>query len=198
MSETPDERYAREMREFEGQNIQDYSVRLTAWFATKLEKDKSLLTISSAAVGLLVTILVSKGIQSFYQIFIFAIAFLSFLVTIIAVIQIFDKNAEQIEANITSKSHINVTLTWYERVIACSFYTGLLFTIILGITYGYNIFVHEKESKTMADKKAAPLDHPTKPSVTNENYSGSERLAPKKPSSPAAPTPKAGTTKKVT
>src|SRR5476651_1561113 len=124
-SESPKQKFEREMREFEGQNIQDYSVRLYFWFSTKLEKDKSLLTIASAAIGLLLTGLIAKGVQNYCQLIFYAFAFISFLVTIITVINIFERNAEQIEQNIANKSHINKTLEKYDWTIAISFYAGI-------------------------------------------------------------------------
>jgi len=179
-TETPRQRFDREMREYEGQNIQDYSVRLTAWFATKLEKDKSVLTISSAAVGLLVSVLVGKGIQNYLQIFLFVIALLGFMIAIIAVIQIFDKNAEQVERNIADGGHINNILSRYEMIISISFYIGIFFTILLGISYGVNQYIKEKGEKKVAEDKSKSSQE-----ILNENYGNSNNLKPKTPVSQA-------------
>ncbi len=180
-TESPRQQFDRKMREYEGQNIQDYSVRLTAWFATKLEKDKSVLAISSAAVGLLVSVLVGKGIQNYLQIFLFVFALLGFMIAIIAVIQIFDKNAEQVERNIADGGDINKILSRYETVISVSFYIGILFTIFLGISYGMNQYLKEKgEKKVAEDKSKSPQE------ILNENYGNSNNLKPKTPVPQAA------------
>lgn len=50
-------------RELEGKNIAYYSVLVNAWIQTRMERDKTLVTLSAAAVGLLVTLLTTVGIN---------------------------------------------------------------------------------------------------------------------------------------
>jgi hypothetical protein len=61
--ETEEERTQRELRELEGKNIAHYSTLLSAWIQTKMERDKTLVTLSSAAIGFLVAILTAAGIE---------------------------------------------------------------------------------------------------------------------------------------
>jgi len=136
--ETPQQKFDREMKAFEDKSIQYYAVNLTAWFNTKLEKDKSIITISSAAIGLLVTILTTKGVQSLCQAVFFVFAFISFLTSIVTAINTLDKNAEQIEKDLTNQGNINKQLSNNDLIISLSFYAGIIFTILVGISYGIN------------------------------------------------------------
>ncbi|MDA8663964.1 hypothetical protein N9L66_03280 [Porticoccaceae bacterium] len=62
MPETDEEREARVLRELEGKNVAYYSTMLSAWIETKMERDKTLVTLSAAGIGLLVTILTVIGV----------------------------------------------------------------------------------------------------------------------------------------
>lgn len=59
--ESEDENRNRILKEPEGKNIAHYSVLLDAWIQTRTERDKTLVTLSAAGVGLLVTILTTAG-----------------------------------------------------------------------------------------------------------------------------------------
>ena len=66
MAESSDEKEKRMLRELEGKNIAHYSTLLAAWIQTKMEIDKTLVTLSTAAIALLVTILTAVGTSNFY------------------------------------------------------------------------------------------------------------------------------------
>lgn len=190
MTETPEEKYLRELRVFEEKDIQNYSVQLTAWFNTKLEKDKSIITISSAAIGLLVTILTSKGISSLWQVSFYLLSFASFLVAIITAIDILDKNAEQIEKDLTAKGNINKILGRSDLIIKRAFYAGIIFTILLGGSYGVSQYVKEKGEKKMAAERIKADQE------KNESYIKSNLLKVTPPIPPVLSSPQNNNTKK--
>ena len=64
MAESDEDMKARKLRELEGKNIAFYSTLLSAWIQTKMERDKTLVTLSAAAIGLLVTILTTGWCKS--------------------------------------------------------------------------------------------------------------------------------------
>jgi len=70
---------------------------ISAWLNTKLERDKQLLSLSTSAIGLLVTLLRTVGVSNFSQVLIFSAALIAFLFTVISVIWILGKNANHIE-----------------------------------------------------------------------------------------------------
>ena len=44
--------------------VEFYSAGLAAWYATRLEHDKSLLTLSAGGIGLLMTLMTTVGVSS--------------------------------------------------------------------------------------------------------------------------------------
>ncbi len=67
MPELKDDREKRKLRELEGKNIAHFSVMLSAWVQTKMERDKTLVTLSSAAIGLLITLITTVGVNDWYE-----------------------------------------------------------------------------------------------------------------------------------
>lgn len=185
MPEAEKEKFERELRVYEEKDIQNYAVQLNAWFNTKLEKDKSIITISSAAVGLLVTILTTKGVHSFCQVVFYFFAFASFLVAIITAVNILDKNAEQIEKDLTGNGNINAILGRSDLIIKLSFYSGIIFTILLGISYGANQFLNDLKEKKVAEENSKPK----REDPIFESFTGSNKLKPSVPA-PQKDTPK--------
>lgn len=76
-----------------------YAESLSAWYQTRLETDKAKLTISSAAIGLQITLYCAfaKNLNSDCAPIFLLASMLFFLVTIILSIIIFNKNATHIE-----------------------------------------------------------------------------------------------------
>ena len=50
--------------EFQKKQIEYYASCVNAWFNTKLERDRSLLTLSAGGIGLLITLLTTVGLSS--------------------------------------------------------------------------------------------------------------------------------------
>jgi len=124
-----------------------YSAMVNAWVQTKMERDKTLISISAGGIGLLVTILSTVGVQYWWQILLYCCAFLSFCVVIIALIVIFDKNSKYIEKVIDKKAspdnkkdsldnekafqkHV---LKRLDSVSFYSFVLAVIFSIVIGI-----------------------------------------------------------------
>ena len=84
--------------------IQFYGAGVTAWFNTALEHDKSILALSAAGIGLLITLLTTTGLASAEALLLYVGAILSFLLSIICVLFIFNRNKGYIEKVITGSS----------------------------------------------------------------------------------------------
>lgn len=110
------------------------SAAISGWIQTKMERDKSLLYLSSGAIGLLVSFLqFPTKIDSSSSIF-YYIAFGFFLICIACVLRIFGQNAEYIESELTEKEYKNEKQLKYTDYVAIgSFVIGILFTILIGI-----------------------------------------------------------------
>jgi hypothetical protein len=100
VAESEEERQKTMLKELEGKNVAYYSVLLTAWIQTRMERDKTLVTLSAAGIGLLVTILSTSGVKSSLQLAFFVGSFAGFLITIWSCVQIYQRNSLHIEQEI--------------------------------------------------------------------------------------------------
>ena len=83
-------------KEYREKNNIYYGAMLSAWLNTKIERDKQLLTLSSSAIGLLVTLLRTIGTSTIFETCCYALSMLAFLITVISVLLILDENAKHV------------------------------------------------------------------------------------------------------
>ena len=152
MPESKEEAEKRNLRELEGKNIAHYSVLLGAWIQTKMERDKTLVTLSAAAIGLLVTILTTVGVRSVWEIPIFAIAIISFLITIWSSLVIYQLNSQHLEDAIRGSSERDPRLEKYDKRSIRAFIIGSVSALIIGILSA-SIQLTKQEESIMADKE---------------------------------------------
>lgn len=143
--ETKEEREQREKKE-----VAYYQVGLTAWYNTALERDKSLLTLSTAGIGLLITLAKTQGISSAEALILHIVAILSFLICLICVLVIFKENKKHIEKVIKGIDTDN-TLGILDNTAIISFSIGVLFSVVISISSSINSYSIKKE-KTMANE----------------------------------------------
>jgi hypothetical protein len=132
MPETKEEEEKRVLRELEGKNIAFYSVLLNAWIQTRMERDKTLVTLSAAAIGLLVTILNTVGIKSIWEILLFAISIMAFLITIWSSIKIYQLNSRHLEDSIRGSSEKDPQLEKYDKLSIRAFIFGIVIAGLIG------------------------------------------------------------------
>ncbi|MGD0584568.1 MAG: hypothetical protein ABSA86_02180 [Oryzomonas sp.] len=148
-----------------------------AWVNTNIEKDKSLLTISSGAIALLVTLLTSFKVSSKYILYYYFAALFYFMVTIILIIIVLGKNADFVELLLDDRENgkngiwLKNLLHNLDRTIIYCFFAGILTTIIIAAQVGINKL--NEETKTMSDKKDLPVkDQAIKPPRSLEKGGG--------------------------
>lgn len=121
-------------RELEGKKIEYYSVLLSAWISSKMEKDKTLVTLSAAAIGLLTTLLTTVGANSTCEIFLFTFSILSFLITLLSSLKIYNLNSSYIEKALSNMPLDNNTLLEkYDNISIYSFMLGILLSLTIGL-----------------------------------------------------------------
>lgn len=152
MTESSEEAEKRAQRELEGKNIAHYSVLLDAWIETRMERDKTLVTLSATAIGLLVTILTTVGVKHFWEIPLFAVAMLSFLATIWSSLTIYQLNSQHLEAAIKGSSKKDPRLERYDKLSICAFIVGAAAALVIGISSATYQFMSE-EDKTMERRR---------------------------------------------
>ena len=86
-----------------------YSALVNAWITTRMEKDKQLLTLSSAGIGL--TIIFQPRLSSILEFGIWVISGICFLLSIGILLSIFSDNGNLIEAEIQDpESNLKIKL----------------------------------------------------------------------------------------
>src|SRR5438309_2190061 len=79
-------------------DVEFFSGSVIAWYSTRLEHDKSLLTLSAGGVGLLITLLTTVGVASAEGLVLYIAAVFAFLLCIGFVMLIFRENSAHVEA----------------------------------------------------------------------------------------------------
>lgn len=85
----------------EQKQVEFYSAGLSAWYSTRLERDKSLITLSAGGIGLLTTLMTTVGVSSELLLLMYIGALFAFVVCLGAVLVIFQKNATYVESVLT-------------------------------------------------------------------------------------------------
>ena len=176
MSETEEQAEKRALKELEGKNISHYSVLLSAWISTKMERDKTLVTLSAAAIGLLVTILTTVGVNNIWEIPLFIVAVSSFLITIWSSLVIYQLNSEHLESALKGSSEKDPRLEKYDKRSVRAFVTGAFSALLIGvISAGFQLYT--KEESIMA-KKEPPSKTVTKQVFLKDSVDGVTGLNP--------------------
>lgn len=180
MAETEDERSKRVLRELEGKNIAHYSTLLSAWIQTKMERDKTLVTLSSAGIALLVTILTTAGVSSLYLLILFLGAFIGFGLCIWTSLQIYQLNSTHLENELRSVN-TDLKLEKYDKRSLRSFLAGVICICIIGLFSAYVTF-NNQESPSMNDKETNTVDTST---IVEKSLDGISNLKPENTQPPA-------------
>src|SRR5260221_12045165 len=114
-----------------------YSAVLGAWIETRMEKDKTLLTLSTGGIGVLTTLATTVGPSSKAQLALYALACGCFAVAVITGILVFDRNSKHLD-DIIRKQAVGTseTLTWLDRLLFGGFVLGVLLTGAIAILAG--------------------------------------------------------------
>jgi hypothetical protein len=119
-------------KELEAKQVEYYSAIVQAWLGTRMERDRTIVTLSAGGIGLLVTLLTAVGVSTPWAIVPFIGAFLGFSTALGVAIAIFKLNADYLEAEITKKTE-RPPLGKLDWVMMISFGLGVIFSIVIGI-----------------------------------------------------------------
>ena len=99
-----------------------------------MELDKNILTLSSGAIGLLVTFINTFGVKTQCQIVLYIISIGAFLVAIISSLIIFNNNAKYLEKIIRDPSYTSDSILGFlDKMLIVTFIIGIIGTIMLSI-----------------------------------------------------------------
>ncbi len=134
-------------------SIEYYAAQVNAWLNTKFERDKSLLTLSAGGVGLLITLISTTGIRSIESLILYIFSLFSFTLCLGALLWIFGRNAKHIKDVIQEKSTHDPLLAILDIVAITSFFFGVIFSTIIGISTAVNSY-KEKDFKMTNEKSS--------------------------------------------
>lgn len=116
--------------------VEYYSSLNAHWFNSKNEKDKLILTLSIAGIGLLATFYQDK-ISNYLSFSFFILSLVFFLICIFCGLSIFERNSIYLQSLIKENPNkeIEKKLKKLDKFFIYSFFLGLIFTILLSIIY---------------------------------------------------------------
>lgn len=170
-----------------------YAAVVAGWLNSRLERDKSLLTLSAGGVGLVATLMTTVGPQSLVTLMLYALAALAFATSLFCIIRILDRNADHLKHIVAGTADRDAGLARLDRVSFWAFVAGAALLGAIGVFAG----IDKLGSQTGAQmSKAAP---PTKITTDGtpthrQSYDGiGDMRPPVAQHRPAAPPPAAST-----
>jgi hypothetical protein len=158
-----------EQEKAEKKEIEFYASATTAWFDTKLERDKSLLALSAGGIGLLITLLSAIGIHSTESLILYATALLSFICSLGAVLWIFKRNAAHLEDINRGKEGGDLLLDLLDNAAIFCFFLGVVLSSIMGVSSALHSFQTQEIQMASGDKGRQ---------MANDSFSGIKNMAP--------------------
>jgi hypothetical protein len=129
MAESKEELEKRLLEELKGKNVAHYSVMLGAWMQTKMEHDKTLVTLSFGGIALLLTIINLTGVWSIWTVLLFLGSFTGFVLTIACALIIYERNATHIESELRG-DHRDFKLAQLDKFLKYTFLVGAVCAIL--------------------------------------------------------------------
>ena len=178
-SERKESRIARKRQVaiIDGRDAEFYSQGVAAWFASALEHDKSLLTLSVAGIGFLISLAqtasMKTAIASPCMLALYVGSVVAFLACLIAVLSIFRRNKTHIQDILSGGDRDDRLLAVLDKFASLSFFAAMLVSALLGISVA---FVNYHEGVKEMTDKAKPKTK--QPGVAQDSVNGLAKLRP--------------------
>lgn len=173
-----------------GREIAYYGAVVGAWVNTRMERDKSLLTLSLGGIALLGTVTTTIGVHGQLQIVTISAGFLGFLVCAVAAVAAFHWNADYLESEIKAgapdgaKAMTPKRLEVADITMFAGFTLGLVSTVALGILFALTPPREEAQKSGAPSASAACCCGPGSASTTTRDSTNfRERSTPVSPDS---------------
>lgn len=147
---------------FKQKDIAYYSAMLNGWIQNRMERDRSLITLSAGGIGLLITLLSTVGIKNNSELTLYSVALFFFLVTLGLVLTIYKRNSTYIEKALKKITERDPVLSKLDLFSSITFGLAVIFSISIGIlngitlinkTSGDNIMNKQKNIHKMIDNE---------------------------------------------
>lgn len=170
--------------------IEFYAGGVTAWYNTRIEHDKSLLTLSAGGVGLLITLITTIGVSSAEGLVLYILAIFSFIVCLGAILIIFKKNSVHIEDALKSEMPLSdPLLAKLDNIAIMAFAAGIIFSSVIGVSAAINSYSNKVNAMTNENKQKAGFANDSVNGVSNlksaeilnKSFNGVNNLKPSAP-----------------
>lgn len=148
-----------------------YQSLVNAYIETCMERDRSLLTLSTVAIGFLITLFSTIGVHNIFEYILYAIAFFAFVINISLLLYIFHENKKYIFDILKNKKDDgNKKLLKLDKTTIILFMCGIILIALIGFISGKNN-LDNKEKIKMCDEinRSKKID---------ESFEGLNKLAP--------------------
>jgi hypothetical protein len=177
-----------------------YQTLLSAYSENSFEKDRSLLTLSGGAIGLLITLLTTVGVSSSAELVLYILTFLFFGICIVLLLYVFNLDKAYL-LKIANKEVIDdKKLIIFDHAIFILFLVGIVLFSSIGIVAGINqinkkeqIIMSKESSKRPVDESLQGLNKMLPDSDCKKSLQGLNKLEPPA-TSPQPSQPKTTTT----
>jgi len=158
-----------------------YSAMVQAWVDTRMELDRTIVTLSAGGVGLLATLLTTVGVTRSWHLWLYGTATLGFLSALVLALTIFQGNAALIEEAIGIRKGRTVVRTM-DRDLWLAFSVGTAGLLAIGTATAITRIGDEGMKKLAVGN---PEETRPAPAPLKKSLDGVQNLAPKE----AAPQP---------
>ena len=133
--EIEEERRNRNLNELEGKNIAYYSTMLSLYINSRLDANKTILTLSTAAIGLLLTYSSPLFQSNCIILFTFVFSIISFAIAALSTLFVFNANTKAIESYIREEKEAerDLKLKSYKKINYLSFAFGICLTALVAV-----------------------------------------------------------------
>lgn len=159
-------------------DIEFYSASVSAWYNSSLEHDKSLLTLSAGGIGLLISF--GDDLKSQWSFILYILAIVSFIVSLISVLLIFQGNKNHIIKLFGGEDFDNPYLAWMDKIAMWSFALGVIFAAIIGVSTAYQQLLKEKvmSGNTPKTTRGVAMDSVNGVQLLQKSFTGVQQLKP--------------------
>jgi hypothetical protein len=158
-----------------------YSAILGAFVNNSFERDKTYFTLSTAAIGLLFTLVTTIGVNSWIEVILFFLSLISFCITTHHLIRIFDLNKEYLRLIVKGKKELidktNDKLSRYDKKTTRQFLISITLFGLFGLSMAYSQYIIKKGNKMADNIKKSVITGQDKPLADSlAGLSGMERI----------------------
>jgi hypothetical protein len=122
-----------ELQEYHNKRVAHYSALMNAWISTRTEYTRTIITLSTAGLGVIISLSTSIGLKSYVEFHLFLFTVISFAISIFLGLVSYHLNCKQIEKLYEEKGNINYILKPIKYILNGIFMISIILGTILSI-----------------------------------------------------------------